>query len=259
MNVACLRAACIGALLLAAALLSPQSGRAQMDRRIAALPDCGRVPCALLGVEVPACPGGRCALVAAAASGDRRAEFWMGVAAANGLWSQPKSLQSAVTWWKKAADQGEHRAQNALGEVYARGAGAFPQDLERASAYLFQAAAGGDAYANYNLALLYEKGLVIEPDAVADKMPAGAAPPDTIDLDLHAAIVQNTIKAVQRLELAAAGGVVPAMMRLAGYYERGDGVKRDCRRALSLYTAAARGGSAAAKASAERLAHCSEE
>ncbi len=145
-------------------------------------------------------PGQVAAIMVAAASGDVKAQWNMGILYRSGLNARvPKDGEKAVYWLTKAAEQGDARAQFNLYYAYRDGdgvsrdenlarkwlikaseaglkdadvelatiymfGGVFSADDEKANLYLQKLAKVGDAWAQYNLALFLEFGRGLEVD-----------------------------------------------------------------------------------------------
>ena len=72
-----------------------------------------------------------------------------------------RNVNSAVTWYKKAAEINNAAAINALGVMYFKG-DKLPLDLETAISHFERATKLGDMFAPYNLARCYEQGIGVE-------------------------------------------------------------------------------------------------
>ena len=75
----------------------------------------------------------------------------------------PRDLESAVTWYRKAAEKGHVGAQYSLGVAYADGSG-IPRDEVEGLRWLRRAAIQGNEDAQYNLSL----GMIFGPDPDPD-------------------------------------------------------------------------------------------
>jgi hypothetical protein len=124
-----------------------------------------------------------------------------------------KSLETAVTLFKKACSGGVPRACRYLGTAYERGVGGLAQDAERAVAlYKHACDDGGYAPACMDLGIYYEH---------VTKEPARAAP---------------------IFRQACDGGYAPACLNLGFLYSHGKGVQTDIVRAVGLYKRTCDGG-----------------
>ena len=86
-----------------------------------------------------------------AESGDREAQYWLGLLYDEGR-IVPKDAEQAERWFLKSADQGYVPAQRALGIVY------WKDDRVKAASWLQQAAQHGDSDAQFLLGIAYEEG-----------------------------------------------------------------------------------------------------
>ena len=87
-----------------------------------------------------------------AVKGDAYAQVFLGVMYNSGL-GVPKSFETAVAWYRKAADQGNAFGQVNLGRMYESGRGV-PKSFETAVAWYRKAAAQGNADAKAALTRL---------------------------------------------------------------------------------------------------------
>lgn len=94
-------------------------------------------------------------LQATANSGNPTAQFYLANRYKSGM-GVPTDLNSAFSWYLKAAEQGAAAAQLNVGQMYAEGRGV-NRDLTQAKLWLQKAAKQGDNRASYNLALLEER------------------------------------------------------------------------------------------------------
>ena len=76
-----------------------------------------------------------------------------------------RDYQSAMEWWKKAAEQGHARAQNGLGVLYRDGDLGEP-DPQRAAEWFRRSAENGYAFAMFSLALMYRDGNGVPSDDI---------------------------------------------------------------------------------------------
>ena len=93
---------------------------------------------------------------AAAADGDVRAQYNLGIMFDNGYGVQQKYMEAA-DWYRVAAERGYADAQYNLGAMYDYGHGV-PRDHAQAERWYRAAAEQGDADAQYSLAVMYNCG-----------------------------------------------------------------------------------------------------
>jgi TPR repeat protein len=158
------------AVLLAAALLAPQSHDSSSDERyLAEL----RARIARGDVEAEVAFGnlyesGQSVLPLdparaaewyrrAADKGHAGAQFNLANMYLDGL-GVPKDAGQAVTWYRKSADQGDALAQFSLGSIYEAGVGGVPRDEASAAAWYRRAADQGLATAQYRLGMMHAHG-----------------------------------------------------------------------------------------------------
>ena len=130
-----------------------------------------------------------------------------------------KSVEEAVTWWRRAAEQGHAKAAGELAACYVQGEGV-PKSSADGMRWMERAAANGDAFRQYGLATFYDGGQYVERDRS---------------------------EAARWYEKAAVQGDVKAQVRLAHMQELGIGVDRDLLSAAFLRTEAADRGNAESK------------
>lgn len=111
----------------------------------------------------------RKALLAKAHQGDRKSQFWLGVAYEQGYFGKA-DFQEAVKWFKRAAAQGDQDAQDSLGQLYEDGEGV-KQNYTLAAQWYRRAAEhvsnlGGASQGRNNLGLLYMDGRGVRQDYV---------------------------------------------------------------------------------------------
>jgi localization factor PodJL len=158
----------------------------------------------------------------AAASGDARAQYELGVRYASGR-DIAKDDAEAARWFEEAAIQGHASAQYNLGVMYGRGIG-LKQDDTLAFFWYQSAADQGHPRAQHNLATAYADGKGTSQDFAA---------------------------AARWFEKAANAGIAESQYYLGAIYERGLSGPTDRAQAMALYAQAARQGQ---KEAAERLA-----
>ena len=104
------------------------------------------------------------AIMAAAADGDVKAQWNMGILYLTGLNVRvPKDVEKAVLWLTKAAEQGDGRARYNLYVVYRDGDG-IPRDENLASQWLIKSSEAGLKQADVELARVYMFGGVFAAD-----------------------------------------------------------------------------------------------
>ncbi|MBF0379549.1 MAG: sel1 repeat family protein [Magnetococcales bacterium] len=73
-----------------------------------------------------------------------------------------RDINTAVSWFRKAAEQGLVLAQHNLGTIYLQGEGPLPPDPKEAAIWFGKAAMQGDPRSQYSLGALYFEGLGVE-------------------------------------------------------------------------------------------------
>ncbi|GGB48675.1 peptidoglycan-binding protein [Roseibium aquae] len=190
----------------------------------------GTVQSASLIASLPPEGVGPIALRSAAASGDERAAFLVGVKFTEGD-GVPADLAEAAKWYQIAADKGLAPAQYRLASLYEKGRGV-ELDLDKARAWYEKAADAGNAKAMHNLAVLYAEG-------------AGGAP----DFE----------KAADWFERAAEYGVKDSLFNLGILYARGLGVEKDLIQSYKWFAIAAREGDQDAAKKRDDVANTMDE
>ena len=114
--------------------------------------------------SIPVPPIGSDKLRAAASAGDPAAAFEIANRFAEGR-DVERNLESAVTWYTRAAEGGVAVAQYRLASLYERGQGV-PRDLAKAMAWYQRAVDLGNVGAMHNLAVLMSEGAAGSPDNV---------------------------------------------------------------------------------------------
>lgn len=153
-----------------------------------------------------------------ARDGNTDAQYNLGLIYARGL-GVPRDLETALTWYRRAADLGHAGAQFSIGAMYVTGLGV-PQDYAQAIAWYTKAATLGDPGAQTNLALMYDRGR---------------------------GVAQNIVTAADWYRKAAAQNYPLAQFYLGQMQEKGRGVPKDIALALQSYRAAADQGYAEAQ------------
>jgi len=99
-----------------------------------------------------------------AGQGDRRAQHALGRLYEHGQGVQG-SAQTALQWYRRAADQGHPDSEYRLAVAYAYGLGGYPQDNRLAVVWLERATVHGHGKARKMLAQAHERGLLgLTPD-----------------------------------------------------------------------------------------------
>eukprot|EP00241_Pyramimonas_parkeae_P014967 CAMPEP_0114319262 /NCGR_PEP_ID=MMETSP0059-20121206/25142_1 /TAXON_ID=36894 /ORGANISM="Pyramimonas parkeae, Strain CCMP726" /LENGTH=1052 /DNA_ID=CAMNT_0001446247 /DNA_START=348 /DNA_END=3503 /DNA_ORIENTATION=- len=192
----------------AAALLASPEACATDARVAGSNADAHRVP------HEDAVEGVRWLLASAEAGGSPAAQLRLAQCYAAGLGVEKRS-QSAVQWYRRAAESGLAEAQFELGNCYSSGDGV-PQLMEEALQWYQKSAEGGLAAAQHQMGLCAAKGQGTR---------------------------QSWAAAAKWFELAAAQGNVASQFSLGSIYSTGTGsISRDPKRAAQLYHAAAEQG-----------------
>jgi TPR repeat protein len=147
------------------------------------------------------------ALSSDAESGDREAQFWLGLIYEQGR-LVPKDLEQAESWFLKSAEKGYAPAESILGLMYWY----LDSDAAKAAMWLQRAAQKGDSEAQFWLGNAYEQGLL-----------------GTI----------NYREALNWLQKSAKQGHPEAQASLGQMYEDGEGVKQNYALAAKWYRKAA--------------------
>ena len=136
-----------------------------------------------------------------------------------------KDYESAIYWFKKAAENGNSQAQQRIGWCYYKGHGV-EKDYSKAVYWYQKAAEAGVSDAQFRLAIRYYNGEGVEKDLS---------------------------KAVYWWQKAADAGNTDALFNLAYCYRCGEGVEKDLSKAVYLYQKAAEAGHSYAQ---HNLANC---
>jgi len=167
--------------------------------------------------------------------------FAKGLAYKNGD-GVPQSNETAIEYFKIAANLGHVQAQLAVGGYYYA-----KNDCAEAAKWLQMAAELGSAEAMFNLGVFYTEGMGVDQDLekAADFFYRAArrhhAEARYAYADFCAqgmGVEQDLEKAAKWFEAAADQGHVEAMFRLGQIYEEGQGVPVDLDKARQWYTAA---------------------
>ncbi len=97
-----------------------------------------------------------------AEQGDSTAQIALGLLYERGE-GVAQNVNTALSWYSKAADQGLPMVQHDLAVKYYTGDG-IPQNYQQAAAWWRKAAVNGVADSAYNLGLMYSRGLGFEQD-----------------------------------------------------------------------------------------------
>lgn len=185
-----------------------------------------------------------------AKSGNRDAQFNVGLFYHTGKAGVKKDYQQAVYWYRKAADQGQINAQGNLGYLYVNGIGV-TQDYSQAAYWYRKAADQGDMSAQASLGYLYFDGKGLTQDySQAVYWFRKAADQGEPDAMFNLAfcyyrgngVSQDYKQAAYWYEKAAEEGHMDAQARIAGMYSDGEGVSEDHVKAVKWYTLAAEQG-----------------
>lgn len=155
--------------------------------------------------------------------------------------------ESAVGWFRKAADQDNAEAQFILGMMYMEGLGV-SQDHGEAASWIRKAAEPGMPEAQFQLAAQYYRGMGLEQDpGEAASWYRKAAEQGHADAQSNLGVLhlwghgvpQDYSKAANWYRKAAEQDHTLALFNLAHLYQRGLGVPQDYKAALELHTKAA--------------------
>jgi len=171
------------------------------------------IPNSPVEVELPPTDLGPTALREAAANGDPRAQYEVGMIFAEGK-AVPKDSQEAVKWYERSAASGFAAAQYRLGTAFEHGLGV-SKDLDQAKLWYLRSAEAGNRMGMHNLAALHASG----PDG---------------ERDFNAA--------ARWFEEAAKRGVLDSQFNLGMLYARGLGVSQDFAQSFKWFSIAATNG-----------------
>jgi len=171
------------------------------------------IPNSPVEVELPPTDLGPNALREAAAKGDPRAQYEVGMIFAEGK-AVPKDSQEAVKWYERSAASGFAAAQYRLGTAFEHGLGV-DKDLDQAKLWYLRSAEAGNRMGMHNLAALHASG----PDG---------------DRDFNVA--------ARWFEEAAKRGVLDSQFNLGMLYARGLGVSQDFAQSYKWFSIAAANG-----------------
>ncbi|MEE9313812.1 MAG: peptidoglycan-binding protein [Rhizobiaceae bacterium] len=178
-------------------------------------------------IDVPD-SAGSAALVAAAASGDTKALFQVGMRYSDGN-GVKRNMTEAAKWFDVAAEKGFAPAQYSIGSLYEKGIGV-ERDITKASNWYEKAAVQGNARAMHNLAVIYAMG----------------NPP---------AVKPNMDKAVGWFQKAAKLGIKDSQFNLGILYGQGMGVPQNLSDSYLWFALAAKTGDSDAAAKRDEVAN----
>jgi len=193
----------------------------------------------------------------AAHQGHPGAQYVLGVAYLKGQ-SVGKNFKQALKWLLLAAEQGDARAQWNLGKLYTNGGDGLKRDLKLAFQWFQRAADQGFTAATSNLGILYALTGLPERAVAAWELAAEKDDPEAL-YNLALAYIKgegvkkDESRAVSLLCRAAELGVIAAQSRLGLMYATGDGVVLDPIESVKWLTLAATGHDQAALANLERV------
>lgn len=182
-------------------------------------------------IEVEDYPKALAILKPAAAAGDVRSQFLLGVAYYQGV-GTAKDVDQAANWFERAAAGGDKNAQHLLGKMYLNGI-AYPRNERVAAELLEKSALQGVAEAQYIL------GLLLSPLPVQDEQ-------NSIFSNLSS-IPKDPVASARWHRMAADQGHAHAQFSLALAYERGSGVAKSMVEAINFYRLAAKQGTSRAQ------------
>lgn len=189
---------------------------------------------------------GQQALTQRAESGDAKAAYVLGDMFDQGTHGARKNLDTAIKWYRLAAEQEDGDALNNLGSMHQHGDG-LPQDLEQARIFYERAVAAGCGVAMNNLGHFHHHGrggLVADPAAAVKWFKAGARRHDGNALvslgyaySKGAGVRKSPLRAIYWYRRAALAGDHKGAYNLAVGYWYGVDLVKDHRKAISLLTA----------------------
>ena len=188
--------------------------------------------------------------LSAAKSGDRVAQFYVGMIYGTGKAGVKKDYQQAAYWYRKAADQGQMDAQNNLGVLYYYGLGV-TQDYSQAVYWYRKAADQGQIDAQAGLGFLYYYGEGVTQDySQAVYWSRKAADQGNVNSMYllgkiyykGLGVARDLKQAAYWYEKSAEKGEMDAQNAIAGMYADGEGVSEDHVKAVKWYTLAAEQG-----------------
>jgi TPR repeat protein len=164
-----------------------------------------------------------------AQKGDASAQLALGKAYEYGN-GAPKSEESAVKWYRKAADQKNSEAETRLGVMYRLGLGV-NQDKEEAVRWFHKAAKLGNSQAMFNLGVSYYNG-----DGISSNSSSAYA---WFLLAQEAGNSAATDAVERSAEEGGRMGTPDALLLIAAMYEKGDELPQSFAEAAKWYSKAA--------------------
>ena len=186
---------------------------------------------------------------------DPRIQFYVAECYYNGYGGAMSNEQTAVRWYRKAAERGHAAAQRELGSMYSEGVGVAKDDSE-AVRWFRKAAGQGDACGQNALGFLYSKGRGVEKDdAEAVRWFRKAAGQGRADAQLNLGdmysggrgVEKDDAEAVRWFRKSAEQGFAIAQTRIGLRYADGQGVGKDDTEAVRWFRKAADQGDASAQ------------
>ncbi len=174
-----------------------------------------------------------------------------------------KPVETAVRWYRRAAEQGHAGGQYNLGYMYQNGYGV-PQDYAEAVKWYHKAAAQGDALGQSNLGWMYSYGYGVAQDyAEAVKWYRRAAEQGNArgqsalgNMYYYGkGVDRNYAEAVKWYRKAAEQGNANGQTLLGWMYQNGHGVSRDKAEAVKWYRKAAEQGNASGQTNLGGMYH----
>jgi TPR repeat protein len=182
--------------------------------------------------------------------GDPYGHYYLGQMSENG-WGIEKSLESASSYYRKAADKKVPPAIYRLATFHEHGLGGLEKDQSKAINYYRQGAELGHPVCMYNLSVMLDKSDKKSPFK-AEVLPwllrsAGAGLIEAehqigARYEQGRGVQQDFVAAAAWFDRAARSGHAQAQYRLGGMYETGQGVKPDHGAARHLYELSAKSG-----------------
>ena len=187
------------------------------------------------------------ALTKKAESGDRQAQYDLGMVYYAGKYELPRNVELGAEWFLKSAQQGHTEAQFATGRCYFYGRGV-PRDRVVGAEWYHQAAMKDHIQATYELGDCYFIGEGVKRDhAESLKWFSKSAAQGEKGAQFRIArifedgdpSVRDPLKALEEYKKSANGGNAYAEYLVGTYYEQGKGVPQDIARAIQSYKIAA--------------------
>ena len=187
------------------------------------------------------------ALTKKAESGDRQAQYDLGMVYYSGKDKIPRNMELGAEWFLKSAQQGHTEAQFATGRCYFYGRGV-PRDKVVGVEWYRQAALKDHIQATYALGDCYFVGEGVERDHAkslewfsksAAQGEQGAQFRIARILEKGDPSVRDPLQALGEYKKSANGGNAHAEYLVGTYYEEGKGVPQDIARAIQSYKIAA--------------------